>query len=68
MSAVEITRSLPELTTLIQASVVVMGAVSRSRLDRMLIGNTAEKVLDKLECDVLIVKPEDVKAHEKVLL
>ncbi len=68
VSDVEITRSLPELTTLIQASVVVMGAVSWSRLDRMLIGNTAERVLDKLECDVLIIKPDDVKAHEKVLL
>ncbi|MCB1671332.1 MAG: universal stress protein [Gammaproteobacteria bacterium] len=68
VSDVEITRSLPELTSLIQASVVVMGAVSRSRLDRMLIGNTAEKVLDRLECDVLIIKPDEVKAHEQVLL
>jgi universal stress protein E len=68
VSDVEITRSLPELVNLIQASVVVMGAVSRSRLDRMLIGNTAEKVLDKLECDVLVIKPDDVKAHETVLL
>jgi universal stress protein E len=37
---------------------VVIGAVSRSRLDRVLIGNTAERVLDKLECDVLVVKPD----------
>jgi universal stress protein E len=59
MSDVEITRSLPELSTLVHISVIVMGAVSRSRLDRMLIGNTAERVLDKLECDVLIVKPDD---------
>ncbi|MBT8145810.1 MAG: universal stress protein [Gammaproteobacteria bacterium] len=68
VSDADINHSLPELTTLLQASVVVMGAVSRSRLDRMLIGNTAEKVLDKLECDVLVVKPDEAKTHDKVLL
>jgi len=68
VSDVDIVHSLPELTTLMQASVVVMGAVSRSRLDRMLIGNTAEKVLDKLECDVLVLKPDDARPHEQVLL
>ncbi len=39
------------------AAIVVMGAVSRSRLRRILIGHTAERVLDALDCDVLIVKP-----------
>jgi universal stress protein E len=41
----------------IRATLVVMGAVSRSRLDRVFIGSTAERVLDELACDVLIVKP-----------
>lgn len=68
VSDADIAHSLPELTKLAQASAVVMGAVSRSRLDRMLIGNTAEKVLDRLECDVLIIKPDEAKAHDKVLL
>jgi len=36
---------------------VVMGAVARSRLERVFIGSTAEGVLDQLPCDVLIVKP-----------
>ncbi len=36
---------------------VVMGAVSRSRLRRWLVGSTAERVLDRLDCDVLIVRP-----------
>jgi universal stress protein E len=40
----------------IRATLVVMGAVSRSRLDRLFIGSTAERVLDELACDVLIVK------------
>jgi universal stress protein E len=42
-------RSCPDL--------VVMGVVARSRLRRFLIGSTAEAVLDRLDCDVLAVKP-----------
>jgi universal stress protein E len=41
----------------IHSAIVVLGAVSRSGLKRLLIGNTAERVLDLLTCDVLIVKP-----------
>jgi universal stress protein E len=33
-----------------------MGAVSRSGLKRAFIGNTAERILDQLTCDVLVVK------------
>jgi universal stress protein E len=40
-----------------RCSIVVMGALSRSGIKRMLIGNTAERVLDALACDVLVVKP-----------
>ena len=39
------------------ATLVVMGAVSRSRLQRWFIGSTAEGVLDGLSCDALIIKP-----------
>jgi universal stress protein E len=42
----------------LRSSIVVMGAISRSGLKRLFIGNTAERVLDLLSCDVLIVKPE----------
>lgn len=49
---------IPRLAGELKAAVVVMGAVSRSRLKRAFIGNTAEKVLERLPCDVLIVKPE----------
>lgn len=37
--------------------VLVMGAVSRSLLERPVIGNTAERVIDHLDCDLFIVKP-----------
>lgn len=50
--------ALPEMEMDLQADVVVMGAISRSRIKDVIIGNTAEKVLDYLESDVLIVKPE----------
>ena len=42
----------------IKADFVVMGAVSRGRLKHAFIGSTAERVLDHLPCDLLIVKPE----------
>ena len=40
-----------------RSAIVIMGAVSRSGLKRLLIGNTAERILDELRCDVLVVKP-----------
>ncbi|WKZ11652.1 MAG: universal stress protein [Gammaproteobacteria bacterium] len=39
------------------ASLLVMGAVSRSGLDQVFIGHTAEAVIDEVDCDLLIVKP-----------
>jgi universal stress protein E len=41
----------------LNADAVVMGAVARGALRRMLIGSTAEAVLDRLPCDVLLIKP-----------
>jgi universal stress protein E len=41
-----------------RSAVVVMGALARSGLRSLLIGNTAEKVLDHLPCDLLVLKPE----------
>jgi universal stress protein E len=40
-----------------RAGLVVIGATSRSGLKRVFIGNTAERVLDGLKSDVLVVKP-----------
>ena len=41
----------------LEADVVVLGAVSRSAIKRMALGSTAERVLDFVPCDLLIVKP-----------
>jgi universal stress protein E len=43
------------------AQILVMGATSRSGLKGLLIGNTAERMLDRLGCDMLIVKPADFR-------
>ncbi len=58
---VELIQGLPvevlsELTS--RSDVVVMGTVSRSGASGILIGNTAESVLRRLECSVLAVKPQ----------
>jgi universal stress protein E len=52
---------LPSLAKELKADVLVMGAVSRSRLLPAFIGNTAEKVIDHVACDVLVVKPANFK-------
>jgi len=39
------------------ADFIVMGAIARRGLSRLFIGSTAERVLDKLPCDLVIVKP-----------
>jgi universal stress protein E len=47
------------------SDVLVMGAVSRSLLTRSVIGSTAEKVIDHVDCDVFIVKPAGFKSQVK---
>ncbi|WP_428099929.1 universal stress protein [Candidatus Rariloculus sp.] len=49
---------LPEITESEDAAFIVMGAVSRRGLDKLFLGSTAERTLDRLPCDLLIVKPE----------
>jgi universal stress protein E len=49
---------LPALAQSINADLVVMGAVARNRLKRMFIGATAERTLEYLPCDLLIIKPD----------
>ena len=44
-----------------RAQIMVMGALSRRGVARLLIGNTAERMLDQLPCDVLVVKPPGFK-------
>jgi universal stress protein E len=53
--------AIPAVARKTKSSIVVMGAVSRTGVRRLFIGNTAETVLRDLKCDLLIVKPEHFK-------
>lgn len=48
---------LPNVAAELDARLVVIGAVARSRLKRVFIGSTAEQTLDRMTGDLLIVKP-----------
>ncbi len=41
----------------IHSNLVIMGAISRSRIREALVGSTAEQVLDYIKTDILIIKP-----------
>jgi universal stress protein E len=47
---------LPRKAEELHADLVVMGAVARRGLNRIFIGSTAERALEKMPCDVLVVK------------
>jgi universal stress protein E len=49
--------AIPAAVRSLGANLAVMGAVSRSRLQHAFLGSTAERVLDRLPCDVLVMKP-----------
>jgi universal stress protein E len=48
---------LEQLAQRLPATILVAGSMSRSGLQQVLIGNTAEWLLRHLSCDLLIVKP-----------
>ena len=50
---------LPDLAEELKASLMIMGSVGRTGLSAALLGNTAEQVIDRLPCDILILKPAD---------
>ena len=54
--------AIPKLLTKVGAQVLVIGAISRRGLKRLVIGNTAEKLIHSTPCDLLIVKPKGFKA------
>lgn len=42
------------------SQIVVMGSTSRHGLDRLLIGHTAERILDRISADILVVRLAEV--------
>jgi universal stress protein E len=52
-------QGLPVFSRTQGASLMVMGALARWGLKRMIIGSTAERTIDHLACDVLVVRLGD---------
>jgi len=57
--------TLPGFAELEALDVLALGAVSRSRLYEALIGATAERLLERVPCDLLIVKAPRAAARPK---
>ena len=54
----EILKAVDEL----KIDLVVMGTAARTGLDRMILGNTAERLISHLRCSLIAVKPPDFQA------
>lgn len=50
-------RVIPQVAKDIDAELVIIGTVGRVGISAALIGNTAEHVIDAINCDVLAIKP-----------
>ena len=50
---------IPKLVRELEIDLVVMGTVARTGIPGFVIGNTAEGVLNEIDCSVLAVKPPD---------
>lgn len=49
---------IPSICHKLDAQLLVLGSVGRSGLSAALLGNTAEHIIDKLNCDTLVIKPQ----------
>lgn len=57
---------IPELARQVQADLVVMGTVGRAGVSGLFIGNTAESILEQLDCSVLAIKPPGFETPVKL--
>ena len=55
----EASNLIPELVEKKRIDLIVMGTQCRAGIPGFFIGNTAEKILHRVDCSVLTVKPED---------
>ena len=54
-------KEVPEFANKINADLVVMGTVARTGISGVFMGNTAETILNKLNCSILAIKPPGFK-------
>jgi universal stress protein E len=50
-------KEIPELTKHIEIDLIIMGTVVRTGIPGFIIGNTAETILNQINCSVLAIKP-----------
>ncbi|MGD8348163.1 MAG: universal stress protein [Gammaproteobacteria bacterium] len=50
-------KMIPKVARELQVDCIVMGTVARTGVSGLFMGNTAETILDQLECSVLAIKP-----------
>lgn len=50
-------KEIPALAKRIEADLVVMGTVARTGIPGFIMGNTAEAILNQIDCSVLAIKP-----------
>jgi len=55
--------AVPQKCREVDAEFMVIGTVSRTGVGGLLIGNTAEAILNHLNCSVMTIKPEDFNAR-----
>lgn len=51
--------AIQEMVERRDADLLVMGSVSRTGIAGLLLGNTAERLLDRVQCSLLTIKPRD---------
>ncbi len=54
-----VTEVIPQVVAQHQIDLLVMGTLGRNGLPGMIIGNTSESILEKINCSVLALKPDD---------
>lgn len=59
---------IPRVAKELNAAVTIIGTVARTGLSGALIGNTAETVLDSIDTDVIVVKPQQVREYLQSLI
>ena len=53
---------IPDIARQIDAELVILGTVGRTGFSAALIGNTAEHVIDSINCDLLAIKPDGYRS------
>lgn len=48
---------IPQMVRTYDIDLLVMGTIARAGMDGVFVGNTAERILDEVQCSVLAVKP-----------